>query len=271
MLELFTEIPAAVLAGYAALGLVAGVLAGLLGVGGGLVMVPVLIVLFRMQGMNESVVMHVAVGTSLAVIIATAISSIRAHHKRGAVLWSPVAALTPGLLIGSLLGAGIADSLNTRWLQAVFGGFAILVSVQMLMGTRFEARRLLPAAPGMIGVGSAIGTVSGVVGIGGGSMTVPFLTWCGISIRQAVATSAACGLPIAIAGTIGFIGFGQGSDVLPGGTGYVYWPAVLSVAVLSMLSAPLGAYLAHSLPVGLLKRVFASLLFLIGLRLLFGV
>jgi uncharacterized membrane protein YfcA len=271
MLEIFTEIPLGVLAGYAGLGLIAGVLAGLLGVGGGLVMVPVLIVLFRLQGMSEAVIMHVAIGTSLAVIIATAVSSIRAHHKRGAVLWPQVARLTPGLVLGSLFGAGIADSLDTAWLQRVFGVFAILVSVQMFMGARFEARRELPATPGMIGVGSLIGTVSGLVGIGGGSMTVPFLSWCGVSIRMAVATSAACGLPIAVAGTVGFIGFGQGSDLPLGGTGYVYWPAALAVALLSMLTAPLGAFLAHSLPVQHLRRGFALLLFLVGLRLLFGV
>lgn len=270
MLELFAEIPPLVMAGYAGLGLIAGLLAGLLGVGGGLVMVPVLIVLFRVQSMSEAVIMHVAIGTSLAVIIATALSSIRAHHRRGAVRWPLVVRLAPGLVIGSFLGAGIADSLDTRWLQRVFGGFAVLVSVQMFMGARFEARRGLPGGFALAGVGTAIGAVSGLVGIGGGSMTVPFLTWCGVSIRVAVATSAACGLPIAVAGTLGFIGFGQGSAVPPGGIGYVYWPAALTVAVLSVLTAPLGAYLAHTLPVHYLKRAFALLLFVVGLKLMLG-
>lgn len=254
---------------YLVLGGVAGVLAGLLGVGGGLVIVPALLWVFRSNGFDEAVVAHLAVGTSLATIIATSLSSIRAHHRRGAVLWPVVGRLAPGIVVGALLGAAIAERLATVWLQRVVGVFAVAVAVQMLQGGRAEAHRGLPGPTALGAAGALIGSVSGLVGIGGGSLTVPFLTWCSVDIRRAVATSAACGFPIAVAGAIGFAAVGWREPGLPpGSTGFLYWPAWAGVAAASVLTAPLGARLAHSLPVVALKRVFAAVLALVGLKLL---
>jgi uncharacterized membrane protein YfcA len=255
---------------YLLLGSAAGTLAGLLGVGGGLIIVPALLWVFRANGFDEAVVAHLAVGTSLATIVPTSLSSIRAHHRRGAVLWPVVARLAPGIVVGALVGALIADHLATLWLQRVVGVFALAVSVQMIRGGRAQPHRGLPGGVGLAAVGAGIGTLSGLVGIGGGSLTAPFLTWCSVDIRRAVATSAACGFPIAVAGAAGFAAVGWGQAALPpGSTGYLYWPALAGVAAASVLTAPLGARLAHSLPVVVLRRVFAAVLALVGLKLLF--
>jgi hypothetical protein len=254
---------------YLAIGAVAGVLAGLLGVGGGLVIVPTLVWVYRAHGFDEAIVAHLAVGTSLATIVATSVSSVRAHHRRGAVRWPLVARLAPGIVIGTWVGAAVADRLSTTWLQRVVGVFALTVAVQMLRRVRPAGHRDLPGKAGMTAAGGLIGGLSGIVGIGGGSLTVPFLTWCRVDIRNAVATSAACGFPIAIAGAVGFILTGWSVPSLPAGsTGYVYWPAFAGIALASVLSAPLGAHLAHTLPVVVLRRVFAVVLALVGAKLL---
>ena len=257
---------------YALLGMFAGVLAGLLGVGGGLVIVPALIWLFTSQGFDYSVIAHAAVGSSLATIIATAISSAWAHHRHAAVIWDNVKKLSFGLFVGALAGAWIADKMDTRLLQLVFGIFAILVSIQLFFSARAAqlsvSSKELPGVMGLNIAGFIIGTVSGVVGIGGGSMTVPYLTWHNIHIRKAVATSSACGLPIAVAGFIGFMLTGWASVEMPAySSGFIYWPAVIAVSIFSVLLAPLGARLAHRLPVGTLKRIFALLLFVVGMKL----
>lgn len=256
---------------YLLVGSLAGVMAGLLGVGGGLVIVPALVWVFHGNAFDASLIVHLAVGTSLATIIVTSISSIKAHHRRGAVLWELVAQLAPGIVLGAWLGAALADALPTLWLQRVFAGFVILVGLQMLSGAHAEAHRSLPARTGMFLAGGVIGTVSAIVGIGGGSLTVPFLNWCSVHMRNAVATSAACGLPIAVAGTLGFVVAGWGDTALPAAsTGFVYWPAFACISIASFLFAPLGAGLAHSLPLPVLKRVFAALLLLVGAKMLIG-
>lgn len=256
---------------YLGVGAVAGVMAGLLGIGGGLVIVPVLVFLFRHQGMDESIVMHLAIGSSLATIVVTSIGSIRAHHGRGAVNWAVVKSLTPGIVAGALIGALVADMLDTLWLQRIFGFFVISVAIQLLSAKPVIEHRDLPSGSGMFAAGGVIGGISSLVGIGGGSLTVPFLVWHRVPMVGAVGTSSACGLPIAIAGALGFFVTGFGHSALPpGATGYLYWPAIFGIVVTSFFLTSVGAMLAHRLPVKTLKRVFALFLFVVGVRLLLG-
>ncbi len=256
---------------YLLLGAFAGVFAGLLGIGGGLVIVPALIFLFRSQGFAPGVVVHLAIGTSLATIVPTSLSSMVAHQRRRAVQWPVFWLLTPGIITGTFLGAAIADALPGRLLRTLFGLFALAVAVQLALNRTPAPHRRLPGRAGMVAAGSVIGAVSGVVGLGGGSLTVPFLVWCNVNVRQAVATSAACGFPIAVSGTLGFVASGWGKSGLPSfATGHVYWPAVAGIAVASVLLAPLGARLAHTLPVKLLKRSFAVFLAAVSLKMLLG-
>lgn len=254
---------------YLAVGAFAGTLAGLFGVGGGLVIVPVLVFIFRGQGINEAVLIHLAVGTSLATIVFTAISSVRAHHKRGAVRWDVVRRLTPGIVVGALVGAAIADAMPASVLRIFFAVFELTVAALLWWNHQPAAHRGLPGTLGMGIAGSMIGAVSSIVGIGGGTLTVPFLTWCNVHLRNAVATSSACGLPIALAGALGFVVMGWNETQLPAlTTGYIYWPAFAGIGIASVLFAPLGAKLAHALPVVSLRRLFALLLAALGVRML---
>ena len=256
---------------YLLLGAFAGLVAGLLGVGGGLIIVPVLVFICTGQGVAEHLIVHLAVGTSLATIVFTSISSVRAHHQHGAVLWPVFWQLTPGIVIGAWLGALFADVLASDQLRRFFGVFELLVAIQMTFNVKPRPHRQLPGRAGMVGAGSVIGAISAIVGIGGGTMTVPFLVWCNVAMRKAVATSSACGLPIAVAGATGFIVTGWNAVELPAySSGYVYWPAFAGIVIASILSAPLGARLAHRLPAAQLKRIFAVLLYILGLRMLLG-
>lgn len=254
---------------YLILGAFVGIVAGLLGVGGGLIIVPVLILLFQHYDFSAGIITHLAVGTSLATIMLTSISSVRAHHAHGAVLWPVFWQLLPGIITGTLLGALLASFISSASLKTFFGIFELVVAMQMAMELRPTATRTLPRIPGMTLAGNLIGAVSALVGIGGGTMTVPFLVWCNITMQKAVATSSACGLPIAIAGAIGFMLTGWQNPQLPAGsTGFVYWPAFAGIILTSMLTAPLGAKLAHRLPSRTLKKIFAIFLAILGIRML---
>ncbi|NJB68145.1 hypothetical protein GGQ74_001818 [Desulfobaculum xiamenense] len=256
---------------YMVLGAFAGVLAGLLGIGGGLVIVPMLTFSFGWQGVAHEHILHMALGTSLATIIFTSLSSMRAHHGRGAVDWRVFWRITPGILTGTFLGAWVAAQLPTNVLKAFFGVFLYYVSYQMLMGKKPSASRELPGSAGIFGVGNVIGMVSSLVGIGGGTLSVPFLTWCNMAIHRAIGTAAAIGLPIALAGSLGFLINGLGVSGRPEWTvGYIYLPAMVGILSMSVLTAPFGAKLAHSLPVSTLKKVFAVLLFVVGTRMLWS-
>lgn len=259
---------------FPAIGALSGVLAGLFGIGGGLVIVPALNAVFAagIVAMAPDARMHVAIGSSLAVIVFTALSSVRAHHGYGAVLWPAVRGLAPGVVAGGLLGAWLADALATRSLEIVFGVFAALMAIQIGGAPRVEpgARRPLPGLPGYLGAGTVIGTVSALGGIGGGIMTVPYLAWHGVPLRIAVGTAAACTLPVALSGALGYALAGQGETIPGWSTGYLYWPAIGVIALASMLTAPLGARLAHRLPVRQLRVLFAVLLLVVAGDMLFG-
>ncbi len=256
---------------YIVLGAFAGVLAGLLGIGGGLVIVPMLNIAFEWQNFPDVHIQHIALGTSLATIIFTSISSMRAHHKRGAINYTAFWRLTPGIVTGTYLGAWIASIMSTLFLKVLFGVFLYYVATQMLLGIKPPSSRELPGKVGTFGVGNGIGVFSALVGIGGGTLTVPFLSWCNMTMHTAIATAAAVGLPIALSGTAGFVFNGIGVEGIPGPhVGYVYIPAFLGIIATSMLTAPLGAKLAHSLPVDKLKRIFAVLLFAVGTKMLWS-
>jgi uncharacterized membrane protein YfcA len=255
---------------YILVGCVAGVLAGLLGVGGGIIIVPMLDICFTIQHFPHESIMHLALGTSLASIMFTSISSFWNHHKRGAVRWDVVRRVTPGILAGTFGGACVAAVMSTEFLKIFFVIFLFYVSFQMFADKRPNPSRDFPGLPGMFGVGGIIGVVSSLVGIGGGSLSVPFMIWCNLAVHQAIGTSAAIGFPIAVAGALGYIynGFGV-TNLPPHSLGYVYLPALVGIVGASMLTAPLGVRLAHALPVYKLKRGFAMLLFIMGLRMLY--
>jgi uncharacterized membrane protein YfcA len=247
-------------------GAAAGTAAGLLGIGGGIIIVPVLSLVFVSEGVDPDILIKVAVGTSLATIVVTAISSIWAHHKRGAVRWPLVQMMTPGVVVGSLLGAWFADLIPGAWLTIAFILFLIAVSLQMAWGP-LGAHRELPGPWPLRGVSTVVGTISALMGIGGGSLNVPYLSWCGVQVKQAIATAAAIGFPLALASTIGFIITGLDEPNLPPHSlGYINLPAFAGVVGASILFAPLGARLAHQLPDKILKRTFAVFLFILALR-----
>ncbi|MFO7709973.1 MAG: sulfite exporter TauE/SafE family protein [Desulfobacterales bacterium] len=256
---------------YPVFGSIAGIIAGLLGVGGGIVVVPILFFLFTSQGFAPEHLMQMALGTSLGSIMFTSVSSFRAHHRRGAVHWDIVRNITPGILIGTFSGTYVAALLSTMFLKVFFALFLYYVSIQMLLNLKPQPARTLPGRAGMFGVGGVIGVVSSLVGIGGGSLSVPFMSWCNVPVHHAIGTSAAIGFPIAVAGTLGYIVNGVGVPGLPElNLGYLNLPALFGIALFSMLTAPLGARLAHRLPVVSLKRVFAVFLIITATRMVWG-
>ena len=262
---------------YLIAGAFAGILAGLFGIGGGMIIVPALIYIFKAQGIPEATLTHIGIGTSLATIIVTSISSLRAHNSRGAVNWNVWKRMAPGLVAGSLIGAGIASVIQGNSLQALIGIGAFLVGLKILFmkNKALEENDLskLPSPAVQTGLGGCIGIVSAIFGIGGGTLTVPILSYCGLKIKNAVGTSAACGLPIASAGAVGFFVFGQFIDpnikeTLPNGVlGFVHVYAFLCVSLASFFTAGIGAKLAHKLPATTLKKAFAVLLLIVGVKL----
>jgi uncharacterized protein len=260
------------LALYALTGIVTGILAGLLGVGGGLIVVPALGYLFELQRFPAEATLHLALGTSLGTIVFTSLSSTRAHHRHGAVDWGIVAKITPGILVGTWLGGVLAARMVTLALQAVFAIFLIVVAIQMLSGAKPRPTRQLPKTLGSTGAGLVIGTVSGLVGIGGGSMSVPFMVFCNVEMRRAVGTSAGIGIPIAVSGAFSYLFNGLRAPTgVTHAVGYLHLPALAGVALFSVLTAPLGARLTSILDPSRVKRGFAGLLLVMSAKMLWGV
>jgi uncharacterized membrane protein YfcA len=254
---------------YLGFGSLAGILSGMFGIGGGVVIVPFLVWRFDREGFPAESIMVMAVATSLATILLTSVSAVYAHHRRGAVDWAAVGGMAPGILAGAVAGSLIADVLPVPWFKLIFGAFLLYVAGRLAWESRsVSAHALSPGRRLLAGAGLAIGAVSAILGIGGGTLSVPFLVRCRYSIRQAVAISSACGFPIALAGTAAYIALGQGRAGLPAGSlGYVYLPAFAGIIPTSIAFAPVGAHLAHGLPSPRLRRLFALVVLALGCKL----
>jgi uncharacterized membrane protein YfcA len=257
--------------GYLGIGAFVGFFAGMLGIGGGAIMIPMLVMLFERQGLPREHLLHLAVGTGMTTLLFTSVSSFMAHARRGAVRWDIWRAITPGILAGGLAGAWVAGFFSTFGLALFFALLVYVLAINMLLNRRPKPSRQLPGAAGITLAGFVISFLSTMVAIGGAAMAVPFMVLCNVPMLQAVGTAAAIGFPIAVAGSIGYVVAGWGDPLLPPATvGYVYLPALLGVSLASVALAPLGAKAAHSLPTVRLKQVFAVLLLVLATRMLIG-
>jgi len=257
---------------YLLLGTIVGFFAGLLGIGGGLIMVPVLTFIFSAQHFPPDRILHLALGTTMAAIIFTSVSSLRTHHAHGAVNWQVVRYITPGIIVGTLAGATLVSMLSSQFLSVIFVVFIYYAATQMLLRITPRPGRTLPGRPGMFGAGSIIGAISSFVAIGGGLLTVPFLSYCNVRLQHAIGTAAAVGFPIAVAGAIGYIanGMAQSQPLPEYSLGYVYLPALGWIVLASTLTAPLGAKTTHIVQTATLKKIFVVLLYLLGTKMLIG-
>lgn len=256
---------------YLLMGLFVGFFAGLLGIGGGLILVTLMVYMFTVQEFPADRLLHLALGTSIASIVFTSISSLRAHHKHGAVRWDILRIAVPGLIAGTLFGTFVADQMKSKYLAIFFVIFVYYSAVQMFANVKPKPTRQLPGKIGMTVVAIIVGIVSSLVGVGGGVMTIPLMSLCNVPMRQTIGTSAALGLPIAIAGTVGFIVTGLGKDHLPPlAVGYVYLPALVGIVIGTFVTVPWGAKAAHTLPVTTLKKIFAVILFILATKMLWS-
>ena len=254
--------------GYLCLGAIVGFFAGLLGIGGGLIMVPVLSFIFSSQNFPPDRVMHIALGTSMAAIIFTSISSLYTHHIHKAVIWNIVKYIVPGIIVGTIGGATLVNSLSSQFLSIIIAIFIFYAATQILLNVAPKPSRQLPGKVGMFTVGSIIGGISSLVAIGGGILTVPFLSKCNVKIQHAIGTAAAVGLPIAITGTISYISYGIAqTQVLPEHSlGYVYLPALGGIVLVSTITASIGARATHIVHAATLRKIFVVLLYLLGTK-----
>jgi len=259
------------LLGLCLLGLFTGFVAGLFGIGGGMVMVPFIVYFLSLIDVNQDLVLKIAIATSMSTIVFTSLSSVKAHHKKGAVRWELVKGLAPGLIIGSLISsAGMFSLFKGTTLALVFEGFLYYSATQMYINKKPKPSRQVPDALGMVGAGGVIGFFSGLVGAGGGFISVPFMLWCNVELRNAVATSAALGFPIALTNVIGYIYSGWSELGRPAlSLGFIWIPGMILIAVCSVLTAPLGVKVAHKLPVKYLSKIFAGLLYTLATYMLY--
>jgi len=256
---------------YFVLGAFAGTMSGLLGIGGGVVVVPGLAFLFRLQHFPTQLIMHLAAGTSLAVMIGTTLRALYAHRRHKTKFWYIYRRLMPAIVIGVIFGAILAHYLNSRVIAIIFAFFILIIGIHLLFGKKVSPHRNLPGPLGMWGAGLVIGGKSGLLGVGGGSVMVPFLLYCNVELRTAMVVSIATSLTVSIVGTIavGMTGM-HATGLPPFSTGYIYWPAWIAVVLGSILFAPLGAALSYRIPVLMLRRIFAVFLLLVSLHLFIG-
>jgi len=247
-------------------GSVAGFLAGLLGIGGGMILVPFMIIVFKHLGFNQEHIVHMAIATGMATILFTTSSAIWAHHKHNSIDWKLVASLSPGMVVGGLLGGSkIFEAIHTSWLSLFFALFIVYTSAQMILNKRPSPARSLPGPIGLFLAGGAAGIIASLVGAGGAFITVPFLLWCNVKPHTAMASSSGLGFPIAASATVGYLYGSWGIPNLPAGSlGFVYLPAVACIVTVSIFTAPLGASMARKLDVAQLKRIFGAILFLLA-------
>ncbi|QDE29678.1 sulfite exporter TauE/SafE family protein [Shewanella polaris] len=254
------------------LGSFVGFMAGLLGIGGGGILVPILTSIFLLNGIAIDHVVHLALGTSMACMVITTFSSFRSHNAKGAVVWLAVKGMVLGIILGTFSATFLASYLSSLFLGIFFALFMAFVSSQMFLNKKPKPSRELSGTPGLFAAGFGIGSISALVSIGGGSLTVPYLTWQNIEIKKAIGTSAAIGLPISVAGTVGYLingwHYSSPNDYI---FGYVYLPAVLLISITSFITAPYGAQLAHKLPVSILKKIFAVLLITLSIKMLISI
>lgn len=256
---------------YILLGAFAGTMSGMLGIGGGVIVVPGLAWLFGLQHFPHNLIMHMAAGTSLAVMIGTTLRALYAHRRHKTKFWHIYRRLLPGVIIGVILGAILAHYLHSYVIALIFATFILLISLHMLFGTQVNPRRNLPGSVGMWGAGLVVGGKSGLLGVGGGSVMVPFLLFCNVEMRTAMVVSIATSLTVAMVGTVAVGLTGMYAQGLPAWSlGYIYWPAWIAVVVGSILFAPLGAALSYRISVPLLRRIFAVFLLLVSLHLFIG-
>jgi uncharacterized membrane protein YfcA len=255
------------LATYLGVGAVVGFFAGLLGIGGGIIIVSTLALMFTAQGYPAPFVMHMAIGTSLAAIIGGSFASFRAHHRHGAVDWQLVRTMSPGLLGGVLVGSLLARFVPGAFLKFFFLSFMVVLTLQMALGAKPRATRELPGRAGLVAMAAFIGLVSSMFGGGAAAFGVPFLTWCNVTTHRAIGTCAAMGFPLALAGTVGYVASGWTvPDLPPWSVGFVYVPAFVGISITSMIVAPWGARLAHRLKGKTLRRIFALFLLAMGVK-----
>jgi uncharacterized membrane protein YfcA len=253
---------------YAVLGVVVGFFSGLLGIGGGSMIVPILGLAFVAFGFAPDQVMHLSLGTSLAAILLATASGAREHHLHGAVRLDIVKGLAPGIAVAGIAAGAIARVVPVAFLKVFFLAFVVYVTFQILFGLKPSRVRPLPGSGGLFGVGALIGGLSGLAGVGGAMISVPFMTRWGVPFRSAIGTSAAISFVVAVAGTMGYVVAGLTERSLPAWTlGYVYVPALLGISVTSVFVAPWGARLAHRLPVAHLKKAFAVFLLALAVKL----
>jgi len=254
---------------YLALGAFVGFFAGLLGIGGGAAMVPVLAFIFAAKHFASIHVVHLALGTAMATMLFTSISSVRAHHQHGAVNWSIVRRMAAGIIVGTFGGALLASVLEVRLLTIVFTILIYYLSAQMLFGRKPQPGKMPQSVAGTSLAAASIGVISSLTATGGAALVVAYLVRRGTRIHETIGTAAAIGWPLAAAGTTGYVLTGFGQRELPEySVGYVYLPALAGIVVASMLLAPLGARLAHRTPGALLKKIFAVVLFVLATKML---